>query len=81
VFVCYTTKLKIEEIFMYMNSTDNGIPLGLGMALAQNSDALTRFAGLSAQERQQIIDRTHSINSKKEMRSYVENLSKSWGLQ
>jgi len=65
---------------MYMNSSDNGIPLGLGMALAQNSEALSHFAGLSKPERQQIIDRTHSIGSKKEMRSFVDNLSKSWGI-
>ncbi|MCL1822726.1 MAG: hypothetical protein FWG44_00845 [Oscillospiraceae bacterium] len=65
---------------MYMNGADHGIPLGLGMALAQNSDALSHFAGLPKNERQQIIDRTHSIGSKKEMRSFVDNLSKGWGI-
>jgi len=66
---------------MYMNDgIDRGIPLGLGMALAQNSDALSHFAGLPVSERQQIIERTHSIGSKKEMRSFVDNLSKGWGV-
>jgi hypothetical protein len=65
---------------MYTSDGDRGIPLGLGMALAQNSDALSRFAGLPAGERQRIIEQTHSIGSKKEMRSFVDNLSRNWGV-
>ncbi|MCL2109734.1 MAG: hypothetical protein FWH20_10365 [Oscillospiraceae bacterium] len=63
---------------MNIDGTDRGIPLGLGMALAQNSDALSRFAGLPVNERQRIIEKTHSIGSKKEMKSFVDNLSKNW---
>ncbi|MCL2055570.1 MAG: hypothetical protein FWG90_14225 [Oscillospiraceae bacterium] len=65
---------------MDINQSENGIPLGLGMALAQNSAALSRFAGLSKEERQKIIDRTHGINSKKEMRGFVDNLANTWGI-
>ena len=65
---------------MNIEGTDRGVPLGLGMALAQNSEALSRFAGLSGEQRQQIIEKTHGINSKKEMRSFVDNLSKNWGI-
>ncbi|MDR2559393.1 MAG: hypothetical protein LBC86_07630 [Oscillospiraceae bacterium] len=57
---------------------DRGVPLGLGMALAQNNNALSHFAGLPLAERQAIIERTHGINSKKEMKSFVDNLSKNW---
>jgi len=57
-----------------------GIPLGLGMALAQNGQALSHFAGLPLDERQRIIDKTHGIESKKEMKSFVNNLSKSWNV-
>ncbi|MCL2698272.1 MAG: hypothetical protein FWE74_09370 [Oscillospiraceae bacterium] len=63
---------------MFVNDTDRGVPLGLGMALAQNSGALSRFAGLPLAERQAIIERTHSIGSKKEMKSFVDNLAKNW---
>ncbi|MCL2637548.1 MAG: hypothetical protein FWD48_04175 [Oscillospiraceae bacterium] len=63
---------------MFINDADRGVPLGLGLALAQNSGALSRFAGLPLAERQAIIERTHSINSKKEMRGFVENLAKNW---
>lgn len=50
------------------------IPMGLGMALAQDITAMNYFAALSPQEQQAIIDHTHSIQSKKEMRSYVASL-------
>jgi len=49
------------------------IPMGLGMALMQNPPAMTYFANLSAQEQQAVIDRTHSIGSKQEMRAYVNS--------
>jgi len=52
----------------------SGIPLGLGMALAQNNKAMAKFSGLNEDERQGIIDRTHDINSKEEMREFVDSL-------
>ena len=51
------------------------IPLGLGMALAQNSDAMKHFANLSEQEKQNVIDRTHQIGSKEEMQQFVDSLA------
>lgn len=53
------------------------IPMGLGMALSQNHDAMNRFSSLSQQEQQQIIEQTHSIRSKEEMRSFVSSLGQS----
>lgn len=50
------------------------IPMGLGMALAQNLRAMNYFTHLSNAEQQQIIDHTHSIESKSEMRQYVDSL-------
>lgn len=51
---------------------NNELPLGLGMALAQNSDALEKFAALPESRKQEIINGTHSVTSKGEMRKYVE---------
>ncbi|MDD3692803.1 MAG: hypothetical protein PHX02_02730 [Oscillospiraceae bacterium] len=51
-----------------------GIPMGLGMALAQNTKAMQYFASLSAQEQQAIIENTHNIRSKQEMQSFVNGL-------
>lgn len=50
------------------------IPMGLGMALAQNLHAMNSFSQLPAEEQQQIIAHTHEIRSRKEMQAYVEQL-------
>ena len=50
-----------------------GVPLGLGMALAQNGEALNRFAALSEYERKSVIARTHGIQSREEMQAFVSN--------
>ena len=51
------------------------IPLGFGMALAQNTVALAKFAALSEQQQKQMIDHTHAIQSKEEMQAYVNELA------
>ncbi len=50
------------------------MPVGFGMALAMNPEAMGNFAVLSEAEKQQIIDGTHSVTSKSEMRRYVDNI-------
>jgi len=50
------------------------IPMGLGMALAQNLRAMDYFTHLPTAQQEQIIDRTHAITSKSEMRQYVDSL-------
>ncbi|MBE6688325.1 MAG: hypothetical protein E7588_03485 [Ruminococcaceae bacterium] len=60
-----------------MNDLTNNsqIPLGLGMAFAQNMPAMEYFAGLTAEQKQNVIDRAHSVNSKKEMKALVQQLA------
>ena len=53
---------------------DDGIPLGLGMALAENMQAMQYFAALPDQKKQAVIDHTHQIQSKQEMRQFVQEL-------
>lgn len=50
------------------------VPMGLGMALAENLDALNYFASLTHEQQQRIIDHTHQIRSKQEMHSFVSHL-------
>ena len=50
------------------------MPMGFTMALAQHTEALEHFAKLSDEERQRVIDRAKQMNSKAEMRNYVENI-------
>jgi uncharacterized protein YdeI (YjbR/CyaY-like superfamily) len=56
----------------YMNS--RVIPIGLGMALAQNIDAMNYFSSLDHGKQQQVIDQTHEIRSNSEMRQFVSHL-------
>ena len=51
-----------------------GIPLGFGMALAQNPDAMDVFSGLTQAQREQVLAKSRRIRSKAEMRSYVDSL-------
>lgn len=58
------------------NNLANGIamPLGLGMALAQNIEAMDFFASLPHDKQQQIIDSTQNIRSKQEMKELVQQM-------
>lgn len=57
------------------------LPLGLGMALAQNETAMQRFESLSEPEKQAIIQRTHAVQSKQEMHALVSSLLERGGAQ
>ena len=50
------------------------MPVGLGMALAQRPEAMEKFAALSETKKQEIINGTHSVSSKEEMRQYVDKI-------
>ena len=44
------------------------------MALAQNTDAMKYFCSLSKEKQQELINKTHEIKSRKEMRSFVTDI-------
>lgn len=72
-YTCQGTQIGVT---MELNYTDGPeIPTGLGMALAQNLNAMNYFASLDNTGKQQVIDGTHSVRSKSEMKQYVSNLS------
>lgn len=59
-----------------MNNLKKGtdLPLGFGMALAQNLPAMNHFTTLSREQQQQIVDRAFMAKSKQEMQSLVGSL-------
>lgn len=57
-----------------MTNPIEDLPMGLSMALAQNQDALTKFANMTNTQKQSVIDATHKVNSKQEMRNLVNEL-------
>ena len=56
------------------------LPLVFGMALAHNERAMAKFESLSETERKAVIEKTHNIKSKSEMRSFVSSLADSTGV-
>lgn len=56
-----------------MNKTD--LPIGFGIALAQNETAMKQFESLSSTQKEAIINKTRKINSKNEMQLFVNYLS------
>ena len=51
------------------------LPLGLGMALAQNEAAMKQFEALSEAEKKSFTERAHTVRSKQEMRRLVAGLA------
>ena len=50
------------------------LPMGFGMALMQNPDALKHFETLSRDKQQAIVAGTSQVASKNEMKSYVSSI-------
>ena len=50
------------------------MPIGFGMALAMNPEAMQKFTSLPENKKQEIINGTHSVSSKAEMKQYVEDI-------
>lgn len=55
---------------------DKEIPIGLGMALAQNIDAMRVFASLDEVSQHRVIARSHHARSKEDMNEIVSDLLK-----
>jgi hypothetical protein len=54
---------------------DNLLPIGFGMALAMNLDAMNHFSNLSESEKEEILNRARDAKSKDEMQHIVSELS------
>lgn len=53
----------------------NMLPLGFGMALAQNEAAMKRFKSMTEPEKQALIARCRQVKSKREMQQLVNRLT------
>lgn len=65
-----TVTMKVEE--KTMEKTE--MPVGLGMALAMNPEAMEKFSSLTEKQKHEVINGTHAIASRKEMQQYVQNI-------
>jgi len=50
------------------------VPIGFGMALAQNEEAMNIFAMMTKEEKQIIWNRAHRAGSQQEMRRIVDSI-------
>ena len=51
------------------------VPVGFGLALAGNAAAMNRYAHLSEEQKQQILNKAHQVRSEKEMYTLVAALA------
>ena len=51
------------------------IPIGFGLALSSNTAAMNRYAHLSEQQKQDILNKAHNVRSEKEMYTLVASLA------
>lgn len=73
-----------------MNDNENGnrgddltaseLPLGLGMAFAQDTDALRRFTGLDCDEQDALIERARQVRTRAEMQRLVASIGTPAGM-
>ena len=50
------------------------LPLGFGMALAQNEQAMHAFEAMTEAQKRAIIEQTHTVTSHREMQQLVSGL-------
>lgn len=51
------------------------VPIGFGLALAGNTAAMNRYAHLSEEKKQEILNKAHTVRSDKEMYALVASLA------
>lgn len=56
------------------NQNFKDLPVGFGLALAQNLNALDKFSSMTNEKQKEIVEGAKQVSSKKEMRSYVDNI-------
>lgn len=51
------------------------VPIGFGMALAQNTAAMNHYAHLTEEQKQDVLEKAHNVRSEMEMYTLVANLA------
>lgn len=52
----------------------NALPLGFGMALAQNEAAMKRFETMTESQKKTVLEQARHVSSKREMQRLVSRL-------
>lgn len=51
------------------------VPVGLGIALCKNPQALQKYASMSSDQKHAVISQTHGVNSSSDMDAFVEKIA------
>ena len=51
------------------------LPLGFGMALARNEQAMQVFEAMTDAQKRAVIEKTHTVSSRREMQQLVSELA------
>lgn len=60
---------------------DSDVPMGLGMALTRNLDAMEHFSSLTASQQQQVVKASRQVASKQEMQFLVNHIKEQFPLK
>lgn len=52
------------------------VPIGFGMALAQNEKAVNAYAMMTKEQKQAILEKAHAARSEKEMHQIVASIAR-----
>lgn len=55
---------------------EDSIPVGFGMGLAMNMDAMDRFSHMSEAEKEELLNRARDAKSKSEMQGVIDSISR-----
>lgn len=56
------------------------LPIGFGLSLAMNEQAMQRFAGMTDSAKDAVVERSRGVSSRREMEKLVEDVAKGkWG--
>ncbi len=64
-----------KQSYFYGDVYSGELPMGFGTALAKNAGALQYFNSLDQRRQNEILEATHFIESKQEMKNFVANLA------
>jgi len=53
----------------------SALPLGFGMALAQNEPAMKRFETMTESQKESVLQQAHLVSSRREMQQLVSRLA------
>lgn len=54
------------------------VPVGFGLALSANTAAMNRYAHLTEEQKQDILNKARGVRSEKEMYDLVASLTSGW---